>query len=70
MKKGVYMELKIITFYFFADEVLKAIGLHDDPQAKMTNAEIITVVLTAACFFYGNQRSAANFLKSHRYIAN
>lgn len=62
------MELDIITFYFFADDVLKASHLYDDPQAKMTNAEIITTVLTAARFFCGNQRKAADFLKEHRYI--
>ena len=64
------MELQIVTFYFFADEVLNASHLYDDPQAKMTNAEIITVVLTAAKFFAGNQRRAALFLKEHHYIHN
>lgn len=64
------MELQIVAFYFFADEILKANHLYDDPQVKMTNAEIITAVLTAARFFHGNQRSAAIFLKEHRYIPN
>ncbi len=64
------METRIIAIYFFADEALKANHFYDDPQAKMTNAEIITAVLTAARFFYGNQRSAAHFLKAHRYIPN
>jgi Transposase DDE domain len=64
------MELQIVIFYFFADEVLKTSSLYDDPQAKMTNAEIITAVLTAANFFYGNQRTAARFLKTHDYIPN
>ena len=54
------MELQIVAFYFFADEVLKANHFYDDPQAKMTNAEIMTTVLTAARFFYGNQRNASN----------
>jgi len=36
----------------------------------MTNAEIITTVLTAAQFFCGNQRKAADFLKTYRYIPN
>ncbi len=62
------MELQIIAFYFFADELLKASHLYDDLQAKMTNAEIITVALTAAWFFYSNQRTAANFLTTHHYI--
>jgi hypothetical protein len=64
------MDVQIVTFYFFADEALKASHLHDDPQAMMTNAEIITAVLTAARFFGGNQRCASNFLRTHRYIPN
>lgn len=64
------MELQIVAFYFFADELLKASHLYDDLQSKMTNAEIITATLTAAQFFYGNQRTAANFLKTHHYIPN
>ena len=32
------MELQIIAFYFFADEILKSSGIFDDPQSKMTNA--------------------------------
>jgi len=62
------MELQIVAMCFFADEVLKANHFHDDPQVHMTTAEIMTVVLTAAQFFYGNQRHAMNFLKEHRYI--
>ncbi len=64
------MELQIVAFYFFADEILKASHLYDDPQAKMTNAEVITAILIAAYFFSGNQRSAAIFLKEYRYIPN
>ncbi len=64
------MELQVIAFYFFADELLKASHLYDDPQAKMTNAEIITTVLTAAQLFCGNQRTAAHFLKTYHYIPN
>src|SRR5574338_126422 len=62
------MDLQIVTLYFFADEVLKASHLYDDSQATMTNAEIITTVLVAAKFFFGNQRRASVFLKEYRYI--
>jgi hypothetical protein len=58
---------RLLPSIFFADEVLKASHFYDDPQAKMTNAEVITAVLTAAHFFHGNQRTAARFLKLHRY---
>lgn len=62
------MDLQIVAFYFFADEVLKVSHFYDDPQSKMTNAEIITVVLTAANFFSGNQRRSAQFLREYHYI--
>jgi hypothetical protein len=64
------MDLQIVAFYFFAHETLKASHLFDDPQAKMINAEIISVVLTASKFFSGNQRRAAIFLKEYNYIPN
>jgi len=62
------MDLQIISIYFFSDEILKAYSYSDDPQCKMTTAEIITSVLTAALFFSGNQRLAISFLKTHLYI--
>lgn len=64
------MDLQIVAFYFFAHEVLKASHLSDNPQVKMTNAEVVTVVLTSAKFFSGNQRRAALFLKEYNYIPN
>jgi hypothetical protein len=64
------MDLQIIAIYFFADEVLKANHFSDDAQVTMTTAEVITAALTAARFFYGNQRSASSFLKVHNYISN
>ena len=57
------MDMQIIAIYFFADEVLKVNRFSDDLQVKMTTAEIITTVLTAARYFYGNQRRAADFLR-------
>jgi hypothetical protein len=62
------MPHKIITIYCFFDELLKALGTKDDPQAKLTNAEIMTIALVAAEFFTGNQQAALEFLSSHGYI--
>ena len=62
------MDLQSVALYFFADEVLKASHLYDDPQATMTNAEVITPLLAAAKFFFGNQRRASLFLKEYHYI--
>jgi hypothetical protein len=62
------METEIIRFYVLSDDLLKAMGIREDIQVKMNNAEVITVVLTAACFFCGHIENARVFLKEHGYI--
>ena len=62
------MELQIIALYFFSDEILKTRNFRDDPQVKMTTAEVITVALASALLFYGNQKRAAQYLKNHRFL--
>ena len=62
------MPQKIITIYCLVDELLKAIGFQDDPQAKLTTAEILTIALVAAEFFTGNHQASLAFLTSHGYI--
>src|SRR5215210_8075895 len=41
----------ITTIYCLCDEFLKAIGHRDDPQARLSTAELMTVPLVAAAFF-------------------
>jgi hypothetical protein len=36
----------------------------------MSDAEIITTVITAAMFFDGNQTKACEYMKDHHLIAN
>jgi hypothetical protein len=62
------MEFQITTFYVLCHELLTAFDIREDCQIKMNNAEVMTVVLTAACFFGGNFRTAACFLKEYGYI--
>lgn len=59
---------KIITIYCFLDEILKALQVRDDPQAKLSTAEVLTVALVAAEFFAGNQQASLDFLVGHRYL--
>ena len=59
---------KIITIYCFFEEFLNALGHRDDPQARLSTAEIMTIALVAAEFFTGNQQAALDFLTSHGYI--
>lgn len=62
------MPLKIITIYCFCDELLKALGRRDDPQARLSDAEVMTVALVAAEFFVGNHQASLAFLSGHGYI--
>jgi hypothetical protein len=58
----------IITLYCFFDEPLAALNHRDDPQTKVSTAEIMTVAAVAAEFFTGNQQLALSFLISHGYL--
>lgn len=62
------MQEKITTIYCFCDDFLRASGHTDDPQARMTTAEVMTVALTAASLFGGNQEQSRRFLQEHGYI--
>ena len=45
------MEDTIITTYYLCDEFLKATGHRDDPQVRLSTAEVMTTALVAAAFF-------------------
>lgn len=62
------MPEQIITLYCFFDELLRTVNHKDDPQAKLSTAEVMTVAVVAAEFFTGNQQKALDFLTSHRYL--
>lgn len=59
---------KIISIYYFFDELLKAVNHQDNPQAQLSTAEVMTVAVVAAEFFVGNQQAALDFLSSHGYV--
>jgi len=50
------MDDKIIFIYCLADTITQSLGLRDDPQAKMTHAEIITFVMISALFYQCNYK--------------
>lgn len=58
----------IISIYCVCDEFWKACGEPEDWQRQMTNAEVMTTALVAACFFGGNLEKSRVFLKDHDYI--
>ena len=62
------MDDTIITTYYLCDEFLKAIAHHDDPQVRLSTAEVMSVALVAAAFFGGNIEGSRSFLDEYGYI--
>lgn len=62
------MTLQVVTIYCLCDDFLRAGGHKDDPQARMTTAEVMTVSLVAAALFDGNHERSRLFLAEHGYI--
>jgi hypothetical protein len=57
------MENELTTVYVICEDVLSILGIHDDPQAIMSNAEIITFSIFAARDFAGNHKKARWYFK-------
>lgn len=57
------MLLQIITIYVVCDTYLKTSGHQDDPQTRLSQAEVMTCALVAAWFFGGNLRHACAYLR-------
>ena len=62
------MNTAITTIYCLTDDFLKANRHQEDPQCTVSDAEVITVALTAARFFSGNFEHAWDLLTEHAYI--
>jgi len=59
---------QVTTIYCLCDDFLRAWGHKDDPQAKMSTAEVMTVALVAAARFNSNHEISRLFLKGHGYM--
>ena len=57
------MEMYATIVYVIADEVLRILNVIDDPQSKMSNAEVITFAIITAKFFSGNYKLARYMCK-------
>lgn len=62
------MEDTITTTYYLCEEFLKAVGHRDDPQVRLSTAEVMSTALVAAAFFAGNIEKARSFLDEYAYI--
>lgn len=59
---------KITAIFCLCDDLLKAMQHYQDPQQKMTDAEVMTTAIIAMLFFHGNFESACALLRNPRYI--
>ncbi len=62
------MDEQIITIFCLCDDVLKERRHRDDPQSRMTGAEVMTTALVAAHYFGGNVEHARRMLDTPQYI--
>lgn len=62
------MELEIIIIYVLCTEFLQAMGHRDDPQAKMSDAEVMTTAIVAMLYYGGNYAKARKQLGCRQYI--
>ena len=55
-----------IAIYCFVDDLLLKIDNKSlDKRRKLTNSQMITIVIISSKYFYGNQASACAYLESH-----
>jgi len=64
------MQDSILTIYCVCDDFLHAMNICDNPQAHLSNAEVMCVPLVAAAHFGGKQEKAQTFLFEHGYIGS
>jgi hypothetical protein len=62
------MDDTIITIYCLCEDFLKAINRFDDPQVRLSSAEVMTVPLVAATFFGANIDKTHLFLHEYGYM--
>lgn len=62
------MQHTITTIYCLCDDFLQAMNYHDDVQAQVSSAEVMSVSLVAACYFGGKVERAQEFLHEHGYL--
>jgi len=67
-KKGELMDTQIVAVFCLIDDMLKEFHHKEDPQCKMSDAELMTTAVVAALYFGGNFKQARDMLRSHGYI--
>jgi hypothetical protein len=63
-----HMDAQIVAVYCLCDDLLKALYHHEDPQCRMSDAEVMATAIIAALFFSGNHEKARSFLREMGYM--
>lgn len=62
------MDNQIVAIFCLCDDILKGLRHYEDPQCKMSDAEVMTTSIAAAVFFSGNMERSRTFLQEQGYI--
>lgn len=62
------MDIRIILVYCLCDDLLKALNHREDPQCKVSDAEVMTIAIVAALYFGGNYALSRTLLNEQGYI--
>lgn len=62
------MDATIVLVYCLCDDLLKALNHREDPQCRLSDAEVMTIALVAALYLGGNQALSHCLLYEQGYI--
>lgn len=62
------MDDQIVAIYCLCDDILNALGHPEDPQRRMSDAEVLTTAIAAGLYFGGNLERARDWLGAPEYI--
>lgn len=62
------MDTQIVAVYSICEDILKGLHHYEDPQRRMSDAEVMTTSIVAALFFSGNLERSRVFLQEQGYI--
>ena len=61
------MDSQIIAVFCLCEDVLKALHHYEDPQCRMSDAEVMTSAIVAVLYFGGNYADACTLLREQGY---
>lgn len=61
-------DTKIIALYCIVDDLLKAMGHHDDSRSRVADSEVITTAFVSVLFFGGHLQNASDFMRIKGFV--